>query len=102
MRRSRTERKWSGRSKSKTCERTDLSGEPTFDLLNAPVAGTFLRWRHSRTLVRMILLIVALAMIAHGFFGPSLAPKNLATTLGWVHFRGALILILLCAGNFFC
>jgi polyferredoxin len=79
-----------------------LSGEPTFDLLNAPVAGTFLRWRHSRTLVRMILLIVALAMIAHGLFGPSLAPKNLATTLAWVHFRGALILILLCAGNFFC
>jgi ferredoxin len=41
-------------------------------------------------------------MIVHGLFGPTLAPKNLATTLGWVHFRGALVLILLCAGNFFC
>lgn len=41
-------------------------------------------------------------MILHGFFGPTLAPKNLATTLSWVHFRGALVLILLCAGNFFC
>ena len=41
-------------------------------------------------------------MILHGFLGPSLAPKNLATTLTWVHFRGALVLILLVGGNFFC
>ena len=41
-------------------------------------------------------------MIMHGLFGPTLAPKNLATTLSWVHFRGALVLILLVAGNFFC
>ncbi len=41
-------------------------------------------------------------MIAHGLFGPMLAPKNLATVLSWVHFRGALVLVLLCAGNFFC
>ena len=41
-------------------------------------------------------------MILDGLFGPTLAPKNLATTLSWVHFRGALVLVLLCAGNFFC
>ena len=41
-------------------------------------------------------------MIVHGLFGPQLAPKNLATTLTWVHFRGALVLVLLFAGNFFC
>jgi hypothetical protein len=41
-------------------------------------------------------------MVLHGLFGPALAPKNLATVLTWVHFRGALVLILLCAGNFFC
>src|SRR6202522_1578470 len=41
-------------------------------------------------------------MILDGLLGPSLAPKNLATTLSWVHFRGALVLVLLCAGNFFC
>ena len=34
--------------------------------------------------------------------GPTLAPKNLATTLSWLHFRGVLVLVLLCAGNFFC
>ena len=41
-------------------------------------------------------------MILHGLFGPTLAPKNLATVLTWIHFRGALVLVLLCAGNFFC
>ncbi len=41
-------------------------------------------------------------MVLHGLLGPDLAPKNLASTLTWVHFRGALVLILLCAGNFFC
>lgn len=41
-------------------------------------------------------------MILHGLLGPSLAPKNIATTLTWVHFRGALVLVLLVAGNFFC
>jgi ferredoxin len=41
-------------------------------------------------------------MILHGLFGPTLAPKNLATTLSWLHFRGLLVLVLLCAGNFFC
>jgi ferredoxin len=48
------------------------------------------------------MLIVSIAMIVDGLFGPSLSPKNLATVLTWVHFRGALVLILLCAGNFFC
>ncbi len=41
-------------------------------------------------------------MILHGLFGPLLAPKNLSTTLSWVHFRGVLVLTLLVAGNFFC
>ena len=41
-------------------------------------------------------------MILHGFFGPTLAPKNLATVVTWVHFRGLLVATLLVAGNFFC
>ncbi len=71
-------------------------------MLRAPLIGPLLRWRHSRTLLQIPLLIVSVVMILHGIFGPALAPKNLATTLSWVHFRGALILVLLCAGNFFC
>jgi hypothetical protein len=73
-----------------------------FDLLRVPGLGRLLKWRHSRTLLQIPLLLLALIMIVDGFFGPRLAAKNLATTLSWVHFRGALVLILLCAGNFFC
>ncbi|HEX5873289.1 MAG TPA: hypothetical protein VFY60_01490 [Pyrinomonadaceae bacterium] len=72
------------------------------DLLRVPFLGGLLRWRHSRTLLQIPLFIISIAMILHGLFGPSLAPKNLATTLTWVHFRGALVFVLLIAGNFFC
>lgn len=72
------------------------------DLLRAPVLGGFLRRRHARTLLQIPAFAIGVLMIVHGFFGPSLAPKNLATTLGWVHFRGALVMTLLLAGNFFC
>jgi hypothetical protein len=75
---------------------------PPFDLLRAPVIGPFLGWRHARTFLQIPTLIAAVAMIVHGLFGPTLAPKNLATTVSWVHFRGALVLALLCAGNLFC
>ena len=75
---------------------------PAFDLLRVPGVGRFFRWRHARTLLQVPLLAIGMAMILHGLFGPTLAPKNLATTLSWVHFRGALVLVLLCAGNFFC
>ncbi len=72
------------------------------DLLRLPAVGRFLRWRWSRTALQVPALLVAVAMVAHGLFGPSLAPKNLATVLGWVHIRGALVLALLVAGNLFC
>lgn len=67
-----------------------------------PGLGRFLKWRHSRTVLQIPLLIVSVVMILQGLFGPALAPKNLASVLTWIHFRGALVLILLCAGNFFC
>jgi hypothetical protein len=75
---------------------------PAVDLLRWPLLGRLLGWRHARTLSQLPLFAVALLMIAHGLGGPALAPKNLATTLTWVHFRGALVLVLLFAGNFFC
>ena len=75
---------------------------PPFDLLRVPGRGSFLLWRHSRTVLAIPLLLVNGAMMAHGLFGPTLAPKNLANGVELVHFRGALVLVLLCAGNFFC
>jgi hypothetical protein len=70
--------------------------------MDVPFLGRFLRWRHARTVLQIPLLMIGILMILHGFFGPALAPKNLATTVSWVHFRGALVFVLLLAGNFFC
>lgn len=78
-----------------------LEAQP-FDLLSVPVLGALLRWRHSRTLLQIPLFALSLVMIAEGLAGPTLSPKNLATVLTWVHFRGALVLAILFAGNLFC
>jgi len=72
------------------------------DLLALPFVGRFLHWRHSSTVMRTLVLLVALVMLVHGLAGPRLAPKNLATVLTWLHFRGLLVLGLLLAGNLFC
>jgi len=80
----------------------ELVETPPFDLLRVPGLRRFLKWRHSRTVLQVPVLLVSVTMILHGLLGPSIAPKNLATVLSWVHFRGMLILLLLCAGNFFC
>jgi hypothetical protein len=90
-----------GRWKCRVSALTDQAAPP-FDLLRVAFLGRFLGWRHARTALQIPLLIVGAIMILHGLFGPALAPKNLATSLTWVYFRGALVLVLLCAGNFFC
>lgn len=72
------------------------------DWLRVPVLGRFLRWRHSRAAMQAPLFALAVVMIVHGLFGPQLAPRNLATLLTWIHFRGALVLALLVGGNLFC
>ncbi len=75
---------------------------PPFDLLRVRGLGHLFRWRYARPLLQAPVLLLSIVMILHGLFGPTLAPKNLATTLSWLHFRGVLVLVLLCAGNFFC
>jgi ferredoxin len=72
------------------------------DLLRWPVVGALARWRHGRLLLQLPLLAVAVAMVAHGFYGPGIAPRNLATVLAWVHYRGLLVVALLAIGNLFC
>ena len=39
--------------------------------------------------------LISLVMIGHAFWGPQLAPKNLAALLTWVHFRGLVVLVIL-------
>lgn len=73
-----------------------------FDLLRVPGVGRLLRWRHARLALQLPMLAIAVVMIAHAFFGPQLAPKNLGVLLTWVHFRGLVVLVILLAGNVFC
>jgi hypothetical protein len=75
---------------------------PGFDLLRVPLLGSLLRHRHARLVFQLPLFALAIVLVLHGLFGPDLAPKNLATLLTWVHYRGLLVLVLLVAGNFFC
>ncbi len=79
-----------------------LAGSAGFDWLRVPGVGRFLKWRHARMAMQVPLFLVGMAMIVHGLAGPQLAPRNLATLLTWVHFRGALVLVMLAGGNLFC
>lgn len=89
-------------------EKREIIPEPApppaqrFDLLRVPVVGRFLKWRWSRVALQSVVGAISLIMILHAFFGPELAPRNLAALLTWVHFRGLVVLVILLAGNFFC
>lgn len=72
------------------------------DLMSVPVVGRFLGWKHGRTAMQTVMLLLAVAVILDGLFGPPLAPQNLAGVLPWVHWRGFVVLALLVAGNLFC
>jgi hypothetical protein len=72
------------------------------NLLRLPLLGRALMGRHARSALGLPLLLAALLMILDGLAGPQLAPKNLATVLTWVHYRGLVVLALLVAGNLFC
>lgn len=72
------------------------------DLLRVPGLGHFLRWRHNRTAVQIVLFVFAAMMVIDGLLGSPLAAKNTATVAAWVHYRGFIVLALLLAGNLFC
>jgi len=79
-----------------------MPATPAADLLRWPLVGRFLRWRHARTAIQGGLLGLAVVVVLHGLLGPPFAPRNLATVLTWVHYRGLLVVGLLAAGNLFC
>jgi polyferredoxin len=83
-------------------DRVSVTVSRSSDVLRWPAVGRFLRWRHARTSLQLILLLVAAVLVLHGLFGPQVAPANLATVLSWVQYRGWLIIALLAAGNVFC
>jgi hypothetical protein len=72
------------------------------NLLRLPVVGSFLRWRFARPALQLMLLLVSVAIVLHGLFGPQLAPRNLATVLTSIHWRGFLVIAIVAVGNLFC
>jgi ferredoxin len=48
------------------------------------------------------MLLVAIGVMADGFFGPQIGPLNLAGVLPWIHWRTFSVLALLMIGNLFC
>jgi polyferredoxin len=72
------------------------------DVLRLPLLGQYLRWRYARTTLQVLLLILTAAVVLHGLMGPQIAPRNLATVLTSIHWRGLLIVAVLAAGNLFC
>jgi polyferredoxin len=72
------------------------------DILRLPLVGALLRLRHSRLLLQVPLLVIAVAVVAHGLFGPDIAPRNLSTVLTSIHWRGLLVVALVFVGNLFC
>ena len=73
-----------------------------FDLFRIPGLRRFIRWKYARLVFQLPLLILALFVIIDGFTGRQLAPRNVATTAVWLHYRGLVVLALALVGNAFC
>ncbi len=73
-----------------------------FDLLSLPGLRRFARWRYARLALQLPLLLLALFVIVDGLTGRQVAPRNVATTAVWLHYRGLLVLGIALIGNAFC
>jgi ferredoxin len=84
-------------------DRRSRPAAPTgFDLLRLPGLRRFARWRHARLVLQLPLLLLALFVVVDGLTGRQLAPRNVATTTVWLHYRGLVVLALAFVGNAFC
>ncbi len=72
------------------------------DVLQWPAVGAFLRWRHARTALQLVLLAGAALVVLDGVAVSSVDPTTFTTVAVWTHYRGLLIVALLAAGNLFC
>lgn len=55
-----------------------------------------------RRIAQVVMLLIALAVMADGFFGPQVTAMNMAGVLPWIHWRALSIFALLVLGNLFC
>jgi cytochrome c oxidase assembly factor CtaG/ferredoxin len=65
-------------------------------------AGRRSRLPQLRRVAQFGMLLLAIAIMADGFFGPQVAPLNMAGVLPWIHWRAFSVLALLMIGNLFC
>jgi ferredoxin len=72
------------------------------DLFGIPGLRQLVRWKYARLVFQVPLLILAVFVIIDGLTGRQLAPRNIATTSVWLHYRGLLVLALALFGNAFC
>jgi cytochrome c oxidase assembly factor CtaG/ferredoxin len=75
---------------------------PASDLLRQPIIGPLLRWPGTRRIAQFGVLLIVVAVIVDGLFGPQIGPMSLAGVVPWIHWRGIVIIGLLVAGNVFC
>ncbi|MDZ7707295.1 MAG: hypothetical protein U5J97_05260 [Trueperaceae bacterium] len=72
------------------------------DLFRLPGLRRFVRWRYARLVLQLPLLALAVMVIIDGLTGRQLAPRNVATTASWLHYRGLVVVALALVGNAFC
>ncbi len=67
-------------------------------------ASKLVRWNvpQLRRAAQVFMLLLAICVVADGFFGPQVAAINLAGVLPWIHWRALSVLALLSLGNLFC
>jgi cytochrome c oxidase assembly factor CtaG len=73
-----------------------------FDILSVPFLRRVVRARSTRRALQILILVIAMAVMADGFFGPQAAPTNLAGVIPWNWWRALTMIALLAAGNLFC
>ncbi|MEM7735489.1 MAG: 4Fe-4S ferredoxin [Deinococcota bacterium] len=72
------------------------------DLLRRLGIHRFVRWKYSRLVFQIPLLVLSLIAVVDGFTGRQLAPRNMATVSVWLHYRGLVVIALAVFGNAFC
>lgn len=73
-----------------------------FDLLRLPGLRRLLRWKYGRLVFQLPLLALAVFVVIDGLTGRQVAPRNVATTSVWLHYRGLVVIALALFGNAFC
>ena len=55
-----------------------------------------------RPALQIVMLLLAVVVVADGWFGPQVTPLDLAGVLPWIHWRALSVFALLLVGNLFC